>query len=528
MKRRPALRARRPSRLRGRRRWGTVVLTALAVLGNGRSQAQGPRGFPFGLGPVLPARPLFAPPCAAPQSRLQRAVWEATAAGGTGTDLSCANAFVDLPRTPRGPGLTHDAFDDLAAQIRAAHSEVLVANMQWDFGLGLPGSTVVAGVADLYARVKADPAAYPQGMAVRFSLGGYPDLVRTVDGATQALSLARDLRLRGVPLDDPALGWRVSILNYPYFPHSHVKLHVIDGQDLTVGSYNMSWTQLPRAEGGNSQHDTGLHLRGPVAQAGVAAFDDLWRHSQQLHCPPEVLPVEVFDRCSLGQAEPPSHPLAARLALPAGQARAYLLYRRPGDDQGDRAHLALIGAAQRSIELMQVDFSPEPACWGAQAGPDGCGADSPGFPVYLRALLSAMERGVHVRVLLMPNSAGIERPGNRAGVALLRAEARRCGLEHLFEARYVTYTMHDKTVTFDHELALVGSMNFHFSAWGPLGLNEAALVTDDPQAVAEQDATFERVWQSDTLSRPVPQEWWLKFVRVNRDASSAVSLPSLH
>ncbi|MHA0034504.1 hypothetical protein ACXXDK_06070 [Deinococcus sp. PESE-38] len=206
--------------------------------------------------------------------------------GGTQTDLSCANAFVDLPRTPRGPDLTHDVFDDLAAQIRAAHSEVLVANMQWDFGLGLPGSTVVAGVADLYAQVKADPAAYPQGMAVRFSLGGYPDLVRTVDGATQALSLARDLRLRGVPLDDPTLGWRVSILNYPYFPHSHVKLHVIDGQDLTVGSYNMSWTQLPRAEGGNSQHDTGLHLRGPVAQAGVAAFDDLWRHSQQLHCPP--------------------------------------------------------------------------------------------------------------------------------------------------------------------------------------------------------------------------------------------------
>ncbi|MHA0034503.1 hypothetical protein ACXXDK_06065 [Deinococcus sp. PESE-38] len=81
MKRRPALRARRPSRLRGRRRWGTVVLTALAVLGIGRSQAQGPRGFPFGLGPVLPARPLFAPPCAAPQSRLQRAVWEVTTSG---------------------------------------------------------------------------------------------------------------------------------------------------------------------------------------------------------------------------------------------------------------------------------------------------------------------------------------------------------------------------------------------------------------------------------------------------------------
>lgn len=511
---------------RGRRRHR--LLAALALLGSGLGHAQGLQGVPVGLGPVRPAQPLFAPACAAPRSPLQRVVWDVTTAGGTRTDLSCHNAFVGLPRTPRSPALLHDAFDDLAAQIRAARSEVLVANMQWDFGLGLPGSTVAGAVADLYAQVRARPADYPQGMAVRFSLGGYPDLVRTVDGGTQALSLARDLRLRGVPLSDPALGWRVSILNYPYFPHSHVKLHVIDGQDLTVAGYNFSWTQLPRSEGGNSQHDVGLRMRGPVAQAGVAAFDDLWRHSQQLHCPPDVLPVDVFTRCALGRAEAPSHPLAAQFALPAGQARGYLLYRRPGDDQADRGHLALIAAARRSIDLMQVDFSPEPVCWGAHLGPDGCGADAPGFPVYLRALLGALERGVRVRVLLMPNSSGLERPGNRAGVALMRAEARRRGLEHLFEARFVTFTMHDKTVTFDRELVLVGSMNFHFSAWGPLGLNEAALVTDDLQAVSQQEATFERVWQSDTLSRPAPPEWWLPYVRPFPAASSAGAGASLH
>lgn len=448
-------------------------------------------------------------------------MWEVVSAGAP--DLSCFNAFVGFQRTaPLGSEqAATDVFAEVAAQIRGARSEVLLTNMQWDFGPAprgggqMPGSVVAAAVADLYRRVQAEPRAYPQGMAVRLSLGGYPDLRRTIDGATQVLTLARELRGRGVPLDDPAVGWRLSLLHYPYFPHSHVKLQVIDGQDVTVAGYNLSRVQLPQAAGGDSQHDAGLRLRGPVAQAAVAAFDDLWRHSRQLRCPPGLTPERVFEACTLGAPDPVSHPLAAQFALPAGEARAYLLYRRPGDDRADRAHLALLGAAQREIDLMQVDFSPEPTCWGAHAGPVGCGADSPYFSVYLRALLGAIERGVKVRLLVMPNSTSLERPGNRAGIALLRYEARRRGLGHLFEVRHVTYKMHDKVIAVDGELVSVGSVNFHFSSWGPLGLNEAALITGDPAALREQRAYFESVWTSPALSRPAPEERWLSGVRTD-------------
>lgn len=70
--------------------------------------------------------------------------------------------------------------------------------------------------------------------------------------------------------------------------------------------------------------------------------------------------------------------------------------------------------------------------------------------------------------------------------------------------------MHTKALTVDRRVVVVGSMNFHFSAWGRLGLAEAALATGDPAAVQQQEASFERIWK--TASRPVPDEWWLNTV----------------
>lgn len=529
--------------LNGPRRFLPLLLAGLGFLAEASAQQA---GLPLGFGDARPPRPLLAPPCPANTAEggpagsdatdLLRAVAGATARRGVMAgvpELGCFNRFVEFVHTPEGPrppgstGLPAGgagAFTRLAEQIREARSEVLVTNMQWDFGTELPGSAVAQAVADLYGRVRAQPAAYPQGMAVRLLLGGYPDTARPADSATQILSLARDLRLRGVPLADPGVGWRLSLLHYPYFPHSHVKMHVIDGVDLTVGSYNLSWTQLPREIGGNAQQDLGLRLRGPVAQAGVAAFDDLWRHSRELRCPPNLWAAEVFARCALGPAEAPSHPLAASLAWPQGAAHASMLYRRPGDDQSDRAHLALLGAARREILLEQVDFSPEPICWwthlggpGESCDPGGLGsgglstdnpsAGGPGFPPYLQALVGAMARGVKVRLLVMPNF-GLERPGNRSGVALLREAARRLGHPERFEARYYTATSHTKAVTVDRAVTVVGSVNFHFSAWGPWGLSEAALLTDDPGAVAARVSEFEQTWDSPTQSAPIPLEWW--------------------
>jgi len=487
------------------------LLPVLAACGLGLSGAAGAAELPLGLGAVQPAAPLNPGvlKCAAPTDPLELALWRVTTEEGRRPDHSCANAFAGYLRTPR-TATRPDAFDVTAVQILHARSEVLLASMEWQAGEGHPGWTFAQAVRDLYAKVRANPAAYPQGMTVRVSLGGYPDLKRD-DGATQPLALVRDLSRLGVPFSDPASRWQLAVANYPYFPHSHAKLHVIDGVDLTVAGYNFTDVHLadPSRPERNLQ-DLGLRMRGPVAQDGVAVFDDLWRLSRQVSCPPGVSAGEVERRCGLTRTAPPTHPAAARTLQPAGNARAFLMYRRPGFDQADRAQLALLASARNSIDLMQVNFSPRLECWLSYLDPDECPVDR--WPVYMKAVLSAMERGVEVRVLTVGD--WIDRVSNRSGVALLRLEARRRGIEDRFEARYATQRMHTKALTVDGRMVLVGSMNYHFSAWGPLGLNEAMLGTSDPAAVAEQRASFEDAWAHHT--REVPVEWWMRNVETPR------------
>lgn len=497
---------------RGRWGWadgvrGVLILLALLVGRVGAAE------LPLWLGPARPAVVAgwpaagMAGACPEPTGPLERAVWEAVRTPG-GSDLSCGNAFVEFLRTPRDLNTPVDAFDRIAQQVVGARSEVLLTSMEWRGGPGMPGWTFARAVRDLHARVRAAPGEYPQGVAVRVLLGGYPDPVDP-DGTGQARALVRDLRALGVPLQDAALGWQVSVLNFRFLPHSHVKLHVIDGTDLTVAGFNFSPWHLPA--GGpealpqaRSLHDLGLRLRGPVAQAGVAAFDDLWRHSWQLRCPPLVAPDAVNAACVRGEADPVSHPPAAQEAVRAGEARAFLLYRRPGgEDQADRAQLGLIGAAQESLDLMQADFGTSLTCWFAFLRPDPCRAQDQ--PPYFGAVLAALERGVRVRLLLV--DYGVGAVPNRSAVALLRRELRRRGLENRFEARYTTFPMHTKALVVDGSVVLAGSINFHFSAWGPWGLAEAALATSDAGAVAAQSASFAEAWR--TSSRPVPDEWWL-------------------
>lgn len=473
---------------------------------------------PIGLGPLRSPVPSRAPACPEPTDPLELAVWRVATADGR-PDLSCGNAFVEYQRTPRSAAVPEDAFARVAEGIRSARAEVLLTNMEWQAGPGHPGDVFAQAVADLYARVRADPAAYPQGMSVRLALGGFPELSGP-DGGRYALRAVRDLRMHGVPLSDRAVGWRVTVMNYPYEPHSHVKLSVIDGQDFTVAGYNFTDYHLPKSEpGGHGLHDLGLHMRGPAAQQAVAVFDDLWRHSKQIGCPEGVAAADVLTRCWIGPADPVVHPTSAQAAVVSGESRAFVLYRRPGEEQADRAVVNLLGAARSEIDLMEADFSPQVRCWLAYINPADC--ERTEFPVYLAALMDAMERGMRVRVLTV--NYGYGAAANRAAIALMRDEARRRGLERLFDARYVTFDMHTKALTVDRKMVVAGSMNFHFSSWGTSGLNEAVLATSDPQAAAQQQASFESVWTDPTQSRAVPEEAWLK--DIPREPSRPVATP---
>ena len=61
--------------------------------------------------------------------------------------------------------------------------------------------------------------------------------------------------------------------------------------------------------------------------------------------------------------------------------------------------------------------------------------------------------------------------------------------------------VHSKTALIDEELLIVGSQNYHYSAWGDRGLTEFNLATDDPAAVEDFKRYFEYEWE-----RAIPAE----------------------
>ncbi len=193
-------------------------------------------------------------------------------------------AFSDLPVTPNG------GFDLLRGYIQQARYELLISNMQWDPDQDelSPGYQVIEGVADLYKQVHENPSAYPRGLTVRILLGNYPNL-STLQYGDQIWNVIDDLRKAGVEkMEDPEVGWKLEVANFAgSYPHSHTKFIVLDGQELMAAGFNVSWLHYPAdhpSGKGDSLVDMGMDVEGPVAQPGMAAFDDQWNGSSQLFC----------------------------------------------------------------------------------------------------------------------------------------------------------------------------------------------------------------------------------------------------
>ncbi|WP_102127505.1 phospholipase D-like domain-containing protein [Deinococcus planocerae] len=448
--------------------------------------------------PLRVARPLNVPGCPVPTDALERAVWEVSTRGRR-PDLSCLNRIRPLIQLPGGaaPGPARSGFDDVGALVEGARHEVLFTTMQWDGGRLNPGSTLAGALARLYARVKADPAAFPDGVRVRVTLGNYP-VISTFEWGAEVWTALGDLLAAGVPLSDPAREWRVELGNYAgTFPHSHVKLVAIDGETLLTAGFNYAYGHYPPGHPsgrGTGLYDLGLVARGPVAQDGVNVFDDLWARSKVVVCEGQPRPDDVRQACRLGGLGTPRHPAAARRAVPAGEARAFSLYRREGFTGADEATLALLNAATTRIDLMHVNFSMDLGCIVAVLNPSLC-TDRDRLP-WMTALLGAMERGVNVR-LLTDGSGSLGSIENRVALAYLRREMARRGLPpSRFTARWFPGPVHAKAALIDRRMLVVGSMNLHHSSWtqGLLGLNEAVLATSDPAGAREFQGLFERFW----------------------------------
>ncbi|MPY65540.1 hypothetical protein F8S09_02375 [Deinococcus sp. SDU3-2] len=453
--------------------------------------------------------------CAPPTDPLEVALWRVTTRDGR-PDLSCGNAFLGFLHTPGPlpafsgqPPTPHGGFDGLADQIAGARREVLYAVMEWedDPGRG-PGAVLAGGVARLYRQVQANPAAYPDGVTVRVALGNYPAVANLTWGL-QVYAALRDLLAAGVPLADPERGWRVEVANFTgTFPHSHAKLLVTDGTDLTAMGFNAAPVHLPsrRAGGhGGDMRDLGLRVRGPVARDGVTVFDDLWARSRVLNCAPGVTAQTVRSACQAGELAVPEHPqgTASFPLQRAGGERVFGLYRREGFQMADAALISLLDASRDRIDLMHVNFSMTLRCTLALLNPRLCTFGADALP-WMRALVRAAERGVTIRAIVREEGfLGLE---NHIGLAVLRGELAARGLSERFEARWYPGALHAKTMLVDGQMLTVGSQNLHYSSWAPRGLNEYTLATTAPAAAQGYAREFAFFWSQ---SPPAELPGWL-------------------
>ncbi|EYB66812.1 hypothetical protein DEIPH_ctg069orf0014 [Deinococcus phoenicis] len=467
--------------------------------------------------PPRAVRPLEAPACTEPQDPLERAVWRVTTRDGR-PDLSCRHTVYPLLRIaePSLPGLPGEpleppspaaasGFDHVAGLVLTARREVLFTTMSWDEGPDSPGATLAHALARLYARVKANPAAYPDGLSVRLTLGNYP-VVSILAWGAEVWDALHDLRAAGVPLSDPAHGWRVQLGNYAgTFPHSHAKLLVVDGQLLMAAGFNYDDQHYPTSHPsgrGIGLYDLALVVRGPAAQNGVGAFEDLWTRSKVVECPETPQAGRPHGGCRLGALGQHDPLPAARRALPQGGSRVFSLYRREGFTEADQAVAALLDTAQQEVMLLHIDFSMNVGCIIALLNPGLC-TDHDRLP-WMTALLGALERGVTVR--LMTKSEGVEGIENRIALAYLQREMRRRGIPaSRFEARGFPQPLHAKVTLVDRRMLVVGSMNLHYSSWtqGPLGLAEYDLATSDPARTREFRQLYDGFWaQAEAVTLP--------------------------
>lgn len=441
--------------------------------------------------------------CPAPTAPLDRVLYDQLQ--GKGAALSYGNRFMGLLHFPLDG---YGSYDLMADQIRAARREVLMANMVWDAGEESPGTRLAAALADLRRRVLAYPAQYPQGLTVRILLGNSVRFDSPFDPTTNVYNAASQLLEAGLIIGEVRGEWRLKVANARFtFPHNHMKLLVIDGEDVNAGGYNISNLHLPRTfPEGVALSDLAMRFRGPVARQAAASFHDAWRWSQCLTCTPDAAPGTVRQDCHLRHTTRP-YPLWGEPPAPVGEARVYGLYRRNGFESGDQALKALLGAARSHIDLLQSQVSGDLACELSFTCPGGCAAPERLLPVWATILSAIEERGVRVRLVLDRAPVLQIEAIQLLGGLLPYLKAR--GLEDHLEARWSTNEggLHTKAVLVDGEMTVVGSTNLHFSSSGALGLTEYDLATSDPAAIEAVQAVFDDEWQQ---GEQVVLPFWLR------------------
>jgi phosphatidylserine/phosphatidylglycerophosphate/cardiolipin synthase-like enzyme len=416
----------------------------------------------------------------------------------------CGNRYDRLLFTPSPPPASSSlpkpnaGFDDLAELIAGAEYEVLLSTMDYDEDKNddSPGSVIAGSVAELYRQLAANPQRYPRGLTVRILLGNPPSL-GTLELNSHLWDLLSDLRDAGVPeMINEDLGWRLEVANYEgAWPHSHAKILVVDGKTVVAAGFNMQYTHLPPEHPsgeGEGTVDLALQVSGPVAQDGQLAFDDLWLGSVRRYCSdlnPSVIPWRIT--CRDSQATSDHVPEVMRYYLPGGEGTALSMLRTVAHDKADKQTMAALAAAEERIDIMHVQFTLPIIC-NLNYLLDVC--DARHAPPYINSMLNAVEENdAQLRLLLnLKPFKGIE---NAIALGIMQEAVEARGLADRIEVRSFTSPVHAKGTLIDDEFVIVGSQNYHWSAFGEnSGLAEYSLGTSDPKAIAEFQRFFDYHW----------------------------------
>ncbi|MGI6637546.1 MAG: cardiolipin synthase [Desulfobulbus sp.] len=197
---------------------------------------------------------------------------------------------------------------------------------------------------------------------------------------------------------------------------THRKLLVVDGKIAFTGGVGIADQWLGNAENEDYWRDIHFRMEGPVVSQVQAAFNDNW-----IKTTGEVLHGEDFFPAQEEQGKISAHMF---ISSPAG-----------GSENMQLMYMLAITAAEKSIDLQAAYFVPD--------------------ELITEALLAAVERGVHVRIMV---------PGKHIDQQMVRFVSKalwgdflKKGVEiHTFKPTM----MHNKMLIIDQRMVSVGSTNF--------------------------------------------------------------------
>jgi phosphatidylserine/phosphatidylglycerophosphate/cardiolipin synthase-like enzyme len=313
-------------------------------------------------------------------------------------------------------------------------------------------------------------------------------------------SLTRDLNPSS-PIRVGIAANRSSVVSW-----NHAKIISVDGETAIVGGHNM-WTQHYLQQ--SPVHDISLQISGSAAAHAMRFADYLWRHTCT---PPPGLDASATIAGLPGRDAACDESAPLPIATGHGSTRTVTVARLGTlgtDEASDDALVALVDAAQSKIRLSLQDI-----------GPISAGAAWP--EPYLRALVSALARGVDVELVLsnlnsLPGGLTTGSEGYSNGwtaadvVAKVTAYggahpevagadmAMLCSRFHATTLRFgpddawpdgTSFANHAKLAIVDDQAFYMGSQN-----WYPANLYELGFVVDDADATRELvDAYYTKLW----------------------------------